>query len=1429
MNGISAALFLSAFVLSQALSYAQSRGAPSSSLKFTDVTTAAGLAKESSGWSAAFVDFDNDGWLDLHLINRRFEPSVLYKNQGDGTFTDVTEKSGLHFKTSMGHAIWVDLDNDGDLDCLVAGQNQDALFLNNGDGTFSSAGSLIGRAGTGREGRPAVGDFDRDGLVDIFACQTDGSPQRHPKDRGLLFKNLGDGKFRETGESVGLSTIYDAYAAIWLDLDQDGWLDLIVTSRAAPFVKTFLNAPNNQFKEATQETGPQNLKFGMRSFPVLSPLDLDNDGSLDLMIAGDSLQTLINLNGRLVPDTLPLPGQATAIAQGDINNDGWFDLFYCKYEAIEAWLGRGDGEFERAVDVRFATAEHAEKGLCLGDYDNDGDLDLFVVRDGISSLYRNDSPVGHWLKVTVEGASGEPVGPNTRLHLFSAGKQRTFFPAAPTNTGSHTLTDLHVGLGNTPRVDSIRVHWPRGQVQTLTRISGNQSLIIREPASVVFDDISDSAGIAGERETWGGAFADYDNDGDLDLAVTGRPGRLFRNQGHGQFEDVAEKTGIFSLGRTDNGVAWGDFNNDGRLDLFVTHSSSMTHRLLLGAEEGNFTDVSSEAGIARPGNGGPVLLADFDRNGFLDVLIPGAEPVQLFLNHGNMLFEEAGQRAGFDNITFGKGLAGCTGDYDNDGDIDVYLVGTNWSFKKRDAPNYLFRNRGNGTFEDVTQLAGVSDFSNSKAALFADYNNDGLLDLYVVNDGADNRLFRNNGDGTFTDVAQAAGVVAPFAAHSASFGDFDNDGDLDLYVSGASFLPEDSLRLAFGPLPDVLYRNDGFDVARGWTFTDITREAGIENPAHCVAPLWGDFDNDGDLDLFLGNNHDVRGRPHSTGAFNSPPFPADKLYSNRGNRNHYLHLNLIGHRSNRAAIGARIEAYSGDSMQMRDVEGGGMFASQNSLRVAFGFGHREAMDQLVIRWPTGIRQVFDSPPMDRILTIQEPFRLAFLQVERETLTDLRRGLVWVGGSAGVLLGVLLVIVGAKRAYPVVRERVWQLKTWRAARQRSRAQKPERALHDPGAPPAVAIKVRISLMEYKSDYLLTYRLDRIQAASKFSPAVFSTHASIHPYTVRAEKLRHLQSDLLDVYRSYQAFIVHGTECDPPPAQELRDLGYRIYRFFGLGGFFANLFEFTMEEPMHLDFALDSLLVPWHLAYDENTESFLCERFAHGISSSEEQPEALFRGVGGTAVVDGKPDHAILFSGDWYGSDKELKEVTAETRQVAKLLRASGVTVHSIYETIDDLVEKIVALQRQKGNLRIIHYAGHIEQGLLAAGEKDYLAPGFLRESYGLTLPSRPIVFLNGCGSANALELWPTYKNLAAEFIACGAVACIVADYPIFETSARHFARSFYSHLINKHTTVGEALRHARLDLSRRHRTTDPDPQYDITRYFYNLHGDPTAKF
>jgi hypothetical protein len=1413
--------------------FSQERAAPAEPLlKFAEVTKAAGVYRETAAMRAIFVDFDNDGWLDLHLINRHYQPCLLYRNQRDGTFKEVTEASGLRLRFNHAAALWVDLDNDGDKDCLSAGENQDEYFINNGAQaaagvTFTSRGSLFGRTSTGHNTGSAIADFDNDGLVDIFATQSDNDPQPDPDERALLLRNLGQGKFAEAGKASGLPDLFNVGRAMWTDLNRDGWPDLILLNISRPFLQAFLNR-RGRFREVTAESGLAGIELDDDGPSYFDFIDLNRDGRMDLFIDLPPRCYLYQNGGFIsAPRHRFFPAAFDSrlmqfMAREDIDNDGFPDLFANSTDGlISVWRGRGNGQFEeKAVAVHAWNSELSYYSLNTGDYDNDGDLDLISVAPGGCVLYRNDSPRRNWLKIQLRGVASNADGIGSRVALIAKDLRQTVV----VSTGQY-IGEIHFGLGDHSQVDSLRIFWPSGQVQQLCNIKANQKVFVTEPMITNFEDITAAAGIAGAWQSRGAAFGDYDDDGHLDLVVNGGHGMLFHNNGNGTFTDVAEKSGIYTTRWSHNGgVAWGDFNNDGRLDLFFTHESKMLHRLFLGQKDGRFIEITTAAGVALPGNGGPVLLADFDRNGFLDVLIPSSVPVQLLLNQGNATFIEAGQRAGFANIHYQKHMTGCTGDYDNDGDIDVYLANSNWSYKKHDAPNYLFRNHGDGTFEDVTVQAGVADSTNSKGATFADYDNDGDLDLYVANDGGDNRLFRNNGDGIFIDVARQAGITGPFAAHAPSFGDMDNDGDLDLYVSSSSFMT-DSLQIAHSLLPDVLYRNNGFDPAKGWTFSEITIAAGIDNPAQCSAAIWGDIDNDGDLDLFLTNTSDQRlGAPK----LNAPPFPKNKLYRNLGNSNHDLQLALVGHRSNRAAIGARVEALAGDLRQIREVQGGGMHTSQNSLRVAFGFGQREKVDELIIRWPSGIVQTRKNPKINQILTVEEPFEAGPIQLERATLARLEWWTLRIGGTL-VLLGI--VVLGLRRWLPILLRQLSRIEFSQFRRLAKSSEKwplpPQASSPKPRTDsPAACLKARVNLIEFKNDFLLTHAIEEIRGGSEEFPEMPLGRQEKQPYILRAEKLRHLNMDIAEVFQAYENYVLRGCKQEISPAAALRDIGCRLHRFFGMGGFLARLFALPAPQPLHLEFVLDGLQVPWHFAFDEASASFLFERFPYAISfASHRIPASGFRGIEEIPPPHRQAPVAILFYGDWHGDRKELKEVGEEIHEVETILRKAGMETHSVYQSLDQLAETILQMETQRRALRLIHYCGHMEGNKLAAGREDYLGPGFLKETLGLVLRTAPAVFLNGCHSGGATDIRNERDNLAMEFLACGAAACVVTDFPVYETSARHFAGRFYQHYANKGETAGEALRRTRVELGQcQHR----DPEYDITRYFYNLYGDPAVR-
>ena len=359
--------------------------------------------------------------------------------------------------------------------------------------------------------------------------------------------------------------------------------------------------------------------------------------------------------------------------------------------------------------------------------------------------------------------------------------------------------------------------------------------------------------------------------------------------------------------------------------------------------------------------------------------------------------------------------------------------------------------------------------------------------------------------------------------------------------------------------------------------------------------------------------------------------------------------------------------------------------------------------------------------------------------------------------------------------------------------------------------------------------LTHSIEPVHETSEALSVFSAGRQEKHPYTLRSEKIRHLKEDLAEIFRTFERYMLQGDKSEVSPLEELRDVGYRIYRFFGMGGFFNELFALKSEQPIHLDFHLDSLEVPWHLAFDRETECFLCERFPFGISfATERKPLARFRGLQEKSQPDGEDRAAVIFLGDWQGSQKELQQASAETQEVEKMLGKAGFAVHVVHENIDAFVEKILMIQKEKKNLRIIHYSGHVEHGGLAAGKDEFLAPGFLKDAYGLSFSSEPIVFLNGCCSGEVLDVWDKYKNLATEFLACGASTCVVTDFPVPETSSRNFTRLFYQHLVGSSRSVGESLRRSRLEIGQLNYSGKNDPEYDITRFVYNLYGEPTAK-
>jgi enediyne biosynthesis protein E4 len=504
-------------------------------------------------------------------------------------------------------------------------------------------------------------------------------------------------------------------------------------------------------------------------------------------------------------------------------------------------------------------------------------------------------------------------------------------------------------------------------------------------------------------ETMGAGVAlfDYDNDGRLDIfLVNGAPlgdptpkgtipqktgpeywNRLYHQKPDGSFEDVTERVGLQGVGYG-MGVAVGDYDNDGFEDLYVTAYGG--NRLYHNNGNGTFTDVTLTAGVAGSGWSTAAAWVDLDGDGFLDLVVlryldwdfddlwcgehkegyraychpDHFKPISPLVYHNNKngTFTEIGEKAGLSKPAKGLGLA--IADYDRDGHIDFFVANDSMM-------EFLYHNKGDGTFEDVALVSEVAVDIDGRTYAgmgvdFADYNNDGWPDL-VVTDLANQRyaLYLNNGDGSFNYVSPNAGLAQMTLAHSGwgvRFLDYDNDGWKDLLIAQGHDL--DTIELNFPHLhyrePMLLARNTGHG------FADVSAQSGsvFAQPWVARGLAIGDLDNDGRLDAVVTTND---GSVHV-------------LHNQTQTRNHWLVLKLVGHTSNRDAIGAEVEIVTAAGSQFATVSTASSYLSASDKRVHFGLGTDNTALRIEIRWPSGIRQTIANVAADQIVQIDEPPR-----------------------------------------------------------------------------------------------------------------------------------------------------------------------------------------------------------------------------------------------------------------------------------------------------------------------------------------------------------------------------------------------------------------------------------------------------------------------
>ena len=529
-------------------------------------------------------------------------------------------------------------------------------------------------------------------------------------------------------------------------------------------------------------------------------------------------------------------------------------------------------------------------------------------------------------------------------------------------------------------------------------------------ASIHFVDVTTAAGInfrhingaegayhLPETLGAGGAFFDADSDGDLDIYLVNSGywkdslstdealSVLYRNNGDSTFTDITTTAGVGNRGNYGQGATCADYDNDGDVDLYVTNFG--VNVLYRNNGDGTFTDVTAHAGVGDPAWSSSACFLDYNRDGHLDLFIAnylvyaadvpyrpcGEDGVQtychpslyegapdtLYRNNGDGSFTDVSHEAGIGGIGglfHGKGLGVVSADFNNDGVPDLYVAND-------DTRNDFFYNNGDGTFSEISLLAGCAYSFNGVAqagmgVATDDYNGDGWLDIFVTNLSYEtNALYRNNGDGTFTDVIYEAHLGKEsylFVGFGTGFLDADNDGWRDIFIANGHIIDniEDTHDILTYRQRDQIFRNQ-----RDGTFQEVSSNAGnyFQSTAVSRGALFGDYDNDGDVDILV---------TQSNG-------PVTLLRNETGTEHNWVRIKTVGVVSNRDGTGTRVTLTAGGHTQIQEINRGASYLSSHDGRLHFGLGTHTVVDRLEVRWQSGVVQVFEGLRMNQEHVIYE--------------------------------------------------------------------------------------------------------------------------------------------------------------------------------------------------------------------------------------------------------------------------------------------------------------------------------------------------------------------------------------------------------------------------------------------------------------------------
>jgi enediyne biosynthesis protein E4 len=501
------------------------------------------------------------------------------------------------------------------------------------------------------------------------------------------------------------------------------------------------------------------------------------------------------------------------------------------------------------------------------------------------------------------------------------------------STGSGTALVDYDGDG---RLDAFLVNaWALDEEPSRVRLKGRNALY-HNLGGGRFEDVTARAGVGGDG--WGGGVCagDFDNDGRIDLFVTGfGPCRLYRNKGDGTFEQVAEQAGVASPGWS-AGAAFFDADADGDLDLYVAHYIDAT-----------FQDVLSARRTSTWREKVKVMAGPFGLRGGRD---------RFYRNNGDGTFRDDTESAGMADIAESYGLGVLASDLDNDGDVDIYVANDS-------NPKFLYRNNGRGSFTEIGSWsgAGLSGEGVAQAGMgvdAADFDGDGLQEIIVTNFARDHAtLYKNNGGLVFSDISatmQLKLLTYETLKWGCAFFDYDNDGDVDIVIANGHIYPQvdeaPELKESYRQLPTLLENDNGKLVDRS-----RTAGPGMQERASARGLAVGDYDDDGDLDLLLS-------------VIDGPPL---LLRNDSTSQGHWLKVRPLNQHGS-PAINARVTATTGVSRQLRELRSGSSYQSQNALEVHFGLGKATTIDSLKIVWPGGREKVLFAIKTDQTLTVREP-------------------------------------------------------------------------------------------------------------------------------------------------------------------------------------------------------------------------------------------------------------------------------------------------------------------------------------------------------------------------------------------------------------------------------------------------------------------------